>query len=80
LLNLYLFWGKYSKKTGQKTGSNKINDIYNKESELSVDYIFKPHLNQAKGDLEGMINKMTGSGLALKWKRKTEKSQSQGSV
>ena len=40
--------------------------------------IFKTHFSQAKCNVEEKIKKMTGSGLALKRKRKIKKSLSQG--
>jgi hypothetical protein len=40
--------------------------------------IFKSRFGEAKGNLEGKIKKMTGSGLGLKRKRMTKKAQSKG--
>jgi len=56
-----------------KTGSNIITDILNKEPEQPVDAIFKNRFSEAKGNLQEKIKKMTGSGLDLKRKRKSEK-------
>jgi hypothetical protein len=61
-----------------KTDSNIINDIIYKEPEQAVGNIFKIRFSQAKGKLEEKIKNMTGSGLALKRKRMTKKSQSLG--
>jgi hypothetical protein len=65
-------------KEALKTGSIVITDILNKEPEQPVGNIFKTRFSQAKGNLEEKIKTMTVSGLALKRKRKTKKSQSEG--
>lgn len=64
-------------KEALKTGSNIITDILNKEPEQPVGDIFKTRFSEARGNLEGKIKKMTGSGLGLKRKRNPKKSQSQ---
>jgi len=40
--------------------------------------IFKSRFSQAKGNLEVKIKNLTGTGMALKRKRKTKKFQVQG--
>jgi len=64
------------RKEALKTGSSIITNILNKEPEHPVGTIFKTRFIHAKCNLEEKIKKMTGSGLALKWKRKYEKSVS----
>jgi len=59
-------------KEALKTGFD-ISNILNKEPENHVSAILKNCFNKAKGNLEEMIKMMTGSGLALKRKRKTKK-------
>jgi len=63
-------------KEALKTGSNIVTDIFNKEPEQPVGNIFKTRFSQANVNLEENIEDMTGSGLALKRKRKTKKSVS----
>jgi len=64
-------------KEALKTGSHIITDILNKEPEQPVGDISKNHFCEAKNNLQEKIKKVTGSGLALKRKRKLEKAQSQ---
>ena len=66
------FMGKGFRKRGLKTDSNILTDILNKDPEQPVGNVFKTRFSQAKGYLEGKIDKMTGSGLALKRKRRTK--------
>ena len=73
-----VFRGKRCTNRGLKTASDIITDILNKESEQPAGNIFNTRFIQAKDNLEEKIKKMTGYGLALKIKRKTKKSQSQG--
>jgi hypothetical protein len=74
----FVFREKGCRKRDHKKGSIIITVILNKEPEQPVGYIFKTRFSQAKGNLEEKIKKMTGSGLALKRKGKTKKSQFQG--
>jgi len=67
-----VFRSKGCRKRGLKTGSNIITDILNKEPKQPVGSILKNRFIQAKGNLEEKIKKMTGSGLALKRKRKAK--------
>ena len=62
-------------KEALKTGSNIITDILSNESEQPVGAIFKNRFHQAKGNLEQKIKNMTGSGLSLKRKRKSKRTQ-----
>jgi hypothetical protein len=51
--------------------------MLNKESEQPVGDIFKNQFIEAKNNLEQNIKKMTGPGLSIKRKRKSQNAQSQ---
>ena len=63
-----------------KTGSNVINDILNKEPEQPVDVIFKNHFSEGKGNQEGKIKNMRGSGFGLNTIRNSKNAQCQGKL
>ena len=66
-----------SEKVALKTGCNKITDILNKEPEQTKGNIFKNRLSESKVNQGQKINKMMGSGLVVKRKRKSKKAHSQ---
>jgi hypothetical protein len=65
-------------KEALKIGLNIITDILNKAPDQPDGVAFKNRFIQVKGNLEGKLKKVTGSGLGLKRKRMSKKPQTQG--